>query len=202
MAIEKDPKISEQVVAIQGSKKKVYGFGVFTFIVVVVLVVFAIRPSVSTILSVREQIKIKQQYSEQLTAKIDALADLYREYTEFEETAKEVTLIFPNTGDFSLFMANIEGLAQKNNFALNNISFSEPDQEPQIQTGVLQTWKANITVIGEEKDLVPLMKDIEAMPMYPIIDRLSYSTEVDEDGKIRASISIIIYKIDDPLFYE
>ncbi|WKZ31515.1 MAG: hypothetical protein QY318_02005 [Candidatus Dojkabacteria bacterium] len=202
MAIEKDQKIIEQVESIKDSKKKVYGFTVFTFIVVIICVVFAIRPSVATIIRVQSEIKTKRQYKEQLEAKINAIGSLYAQFTQFEDTAKEVTLIFPHTGDFSLFMSNIEGLAEKNNFVLNNISFDEPDREPPIQTVVLENWRANITVIGKEEDIIPFMKDIEAMPMYPIIDKITYSTEEDSDGNIRASISILIYKIDDPLFYE
>lgn len=202
MALEKEQKISQQVEAVKASKKKVYGFTVFSFIVVIVCIAFAIRPSISTILRVRQEIKQKQQYYDQLNTKINALGALYAQFSQFEDTAEEVKLIFPNTGDFSLFMSNIEGITQRNNFELTNISFSEPDTPPPVKTAILEYWTASITVVGDEADVILLLKDIEAMPMYPIIDRVSYSTEKDENGKIRASITIMIYKIDDPLFYE
>lgn len=193
---------TEKVEVIQSKRKQVYGFGAFTVLVLVVLLVGAIRPSISTILRLNQEIKQKKIVLQQLIDKVNTINALKIQYDQFQSTAEDLRLVYPSTGDFSLFMANIEQLSKKYDYNLTSISFNDSDNPEDAGTSVLIPMNSVITIRGTDENLIPFIKAIEGMPMYPVVDKVSYNNQPTPEGDINFTISIVIYKIDDPLFYE
>jgi Tfp pilus assembly protein PilO len=202
VALDKGSKNLENVKVIQDKRKSVYKFGAFTFLVVIILVVGAIRPSIGTIITIWQEIQTKKEQVEVLDDKLDKHGELFEQYTSIEDDRERLRLLFPADQNFSLFLANIEELAKKHGFKLNSINFEEGDDTSVLNTVALINWSSTISVTGPESEMIPLMKDIETLPMYPIINRISYSSEENEEGDITMSMTILLYRVDDPLFYE
>lgn len=211
MALSKDTKNLENVKFIQNKQKKVYGFGAFTVFVLIVLVVGAIRPSISTIIRLNKEIEVKGVTVDTLNNKIKTIGSLASQYSGFEDTAVQLSLIYPNTGDFSLFLANIESICARNDMELKGILFDEMDPgDKDIPLTILTPASVNISVVGPEDNLVALLQDLEGLPMFPEIQRVSYGTKpitkADDDEsdieKLGFSINMKLYKIDDLLFFE
>jgi hypothetical protein len=59
-----------------------------------------------------------------------------------------------------------------------------------------------MSVSGKKVYLITLLKDLEAMPMYPVIENVSYNSDVDEDGNTSYSLALRIYHIENAKFYE
>ena len=174
-----------------------------TFIVATLLIVFAIVPTIQTVTDISKEIKKKEQVSEALKNKLAALTSLDGQYNEYKETFDDFTLIFPTSKNFSLLLANMDALVTRNGFSLSSISFSEyGGKNYSIATKTLKPYSVRMLVKGEKTYLMNLLKSLEEMPMYPVVENLSYSTKTDEDGNTSYSILIRVYHVDNMNFYE
>jgi hypothetical protein len=57
-----------------------------------------------------------------------------------------------------------------------------------------------MSVVGPESNINNLFKDLEAMPMYPVIDRFTYGQSEEEGGK-SFSLLMRIYHVENNNFY-
>lgn len=183
-------------------KKKGYFFAGATVLISILLVVFAIRPTLLTIAKINTEIKEKTRLNTLLDAKIDTLSKLDQQYTDLGADLSNLQLIFPDNGDFSLLMANVTGVLSKDGFQLSGINFDKySDKNFTLSTKLLIPWSVRLNVKGKPANLINLLKDLEALPMYPVIESFSYSSQTDENGLTNYSINLRIYKIDNNNFY-
>jgi Tfp pilus assembly protein PilO len=184
------------------SKTTMYYLSGFTVLVAILLIAFAIRPTLLTIDRIRGEIKEKEGIYEALDTKIEAMIQLDEQYSELEGQIESLQLIYPTSGNFSLFMSNIEAVVSRNGFSLRGLSFSDYDADLyDLTSTVLSPWSVQISVSGPESNLDNLFDDLQAMPMYPVIDRLSYSEDENDDGSKNFSIMMRIYHIENNKFY-
>jgi len=184
-------------------RKKGYIFAGITLAVSILLIVFAVRPTLLTISNINAEIKEETRLDTLLDAKIDTLSKLDKQYTEMKEDLSYLRLIYPDNKDFSLFMANSTGMLSKNGFTLTSISFDNYGEDNfDLVTKVLVPWSVRLNVKGKPSNLVNLLKDLEGLPMYPVIESLSYSSQKDENGLTSYSINLRIYEIENNNFYD
>lgn len=183
------------------TKQVMYYLSGFTFLVAILLIAFAIRPTLLTIDRINGEIKEKKRIQEALDNKIQAMVQLDEQYAEFSENLESLQLIFPTSGNFSLFMSNIDAVVSRNGFNLRGLSFSEYDNDLyNVNTVVLSPWAVQISVVGPPSNIDNLFDDLESMPMYPVVDRFSYGQDED-NGTKNFSISMRIYHIENNKFY-
>lgn len=182
------------------SKKVMYYLSVFTFLAAVLLIIFAVRPTILTISGIRKEIKEKESIHNALENKIEALANLDSQYSENKETLDSLQLLYPTSGNFSLFLSNIDAVISRNGFTLVNIGFSEYEDDISISTTAISPWGVSLSVSGPENNLDNLFDDLEAMPMYPVIENFSFG-ESDEGTMNSYSLSLRIYHVENNKFY-
>lgn len=185
-------------------KKKGYAFAIITVVISIVLVIFAIRPTILTISRINKEIKEKQSVDGALTQKISTLTELDKQYTEQKANFTSLKLIYPVNANFSLLLANIESVVSRNGYALGSVGFNKYDKNDnyKISAKYLVPWSLRVTVKGRVANLVNLLKDLEGMPMYPVIESVSYSSQVDKEGLTTFGIGMRIYQIENSNFYE
>lgn len=186
------------------SKKSEMIFTGLTYIAAILLIVFAIVPTVKTVQRIDSEIKSKKVTTEALKSKLAALTSLDGQYSANKETFDGITLIFPNNEDFSLFLANIDSIVSRNAFALNSIGFSkvrDRSKESTLNFTVLKPYAISLNVVGNKSGLIPFLNDLEALPMYPVIESISYSNQTDDQGNTSYSISLRAYNIEEVNFY-
>lgn len=199
-----DTRIEEKIKVIQSSKNKTYTFIGVTILILLVLLLGAIRPTIIKISTVIAEVEARKTLQTQLNSKIDAISKLSKEYnTDYKDLFADLSLVYPARGDFSLFMANVEQVTNKNNFELVSIGFESEkvDDSSTESYSILMPWYANVTIKGGRSDLIKLMRDIESFPNFPQITSVSFGDKVDDDGRMTFSMRILMYKIDDPEFY-
>lgn len=202
---EKNINTTEYIKIIKESpeKKKSYIFFGFSIFVMIILTVFAIRPTILTITRINKEIKEKSTVNSLLDTKINTLTLLDREYATSRKDLNNLELIFPADGNFSLFMSNIDAIVARNGFSLISINFDKYKGESfNVGTKVLVPKAARLSIRGKSTNLVNLLKDLEALPMYPVVESVSYSTQEDRDGLNSFSISLRIYDIENDKFFE
>jgi Tfp pilus assembly protein PilO len=184
-------------------KKNSYMFFGVTIIVVIILIVFAIRPTITTIRRINQEIKEKTRTNELLEKKINTLSELDKEYIDYKEEFDDLRLLFPAGDNFSLFLANIEAVTARNGFVLSSVRFDKyRGQEHSFGTRVLIPSAVSINVKGKEANLIGFLRNLEQLPMYPTIESLSYGTQRDADGLSSFNINLRIYSIENDKFYD
>lgn len=183
-------------------KKQMSYMSIFTVAISILLIAFAIRPTILTIDRINKEIKEKERIYKALEEKIEALSSLDQQYVENESSMNALELIYPTSRNFSLFLSNIDSIVARNGFVLKSVSFSEYDVDLYgVKTSVLAPWSVRISVSGQESNLVNLFRELEDMPMYPVIDRFGYGQEVRGEDRTY-SISMRIYHIPMNKFYD
>jgi len=166
------------------------------------LVVFAIRPTITTITRINEEIKEKERINNLLEKKIEALSELDKEYSANKEKFDDLELIFPAEENFSLLMANMGAIASRNGFSLGSISFNRYRGKYSPTTRVFIPQTLSLGVRGRQSNIVAFLRELEDWPLYPEIEAFSYSQQEDGDGTSSFSISLRIYSVGADKFYD
>ncbi len=197
----------DAITIINKKKQEVTLFIVITLVVLIVLISFPIRLMVLSVININNEIEGKRIIKEQLHTKISNLNQLNDQYQEIRENLEDFPLIFPNQGDYSLFVANIEEICSSNNFQLKGVGVSHDrarrNEEEQVFE-VLDTWSSNLSVVGKRSDLIDLLESFEAMPMYPTVASVSYENEDGEGAEkdlLNFSVTLQIYGVKSPGVY-
>jgi len=138
-----------------------------------------------------------------LEKKIDTLSELDKQYATSKKQFDNLELIFPADGNFSLFMSNIDAITARNGFALMSVNFDNYKGDSfTIGTRVLVPKAVRLSIRGKDSNLINLLRDLEALPMYPVIESVSFSTQTDKDGLSSFSLNLRIYNIENYNFYK
>lgn len=202
---EKKVNTAEYIKIIKESpeKKRSYIFFGFSIFVTIILVVFAIRPTITTITTINKEIKAKARTNNLLEEKINTLSELDKEYATNRKDFDDLELIFPADGNFSLLLANMEPVVARNGFSLSTLGFDVyKGKNYKMGTVVLVPYSLSFNVRGRSANIIGLLRDVEALPMYPVIESLSYSGEVSEDGLNSFRINLRVYSIENDNFYD
>jgi Tfp pilus assembly protein PilO len=184
-------------------KKRGYIFAGATIVVSILLIIFAVKPTLSTITQINSSIKEKNRLNIALDSKISTLSALDKQFEEVGTDLKNLKLIYPAEGNFSLLLANIHPILSRNGFYLNGINFDKyGDKNVSFTAKVLVPWTVKISTKGKITNVINLLKELEALPMYPVVESFAYTDQKDENGLTNFSINMRIYKIDNANFYE
>lgn len=182
-------------------QSKTYSFAIFTMIVVIVLIGGAIRPTIIKISQINNDIKVKKETNQQLENKIDALASLTNQYATKKLEIDTLPMVFPSQGNYSLIMSNIEQISKSNGFTVASINFGNTDKV-NLGTKVLKPWSVKINVSGDKANFIKYLQELEAMPMYPRINKLSFTQSYENGGRTQYSIELLLTRIEDSNFYQ
>jgi len=200
---EKNIDTTEYIKIIKESpeKKKSYIFFGFSIFATILLIVFAIRPTITTISRINNEIKGKTRTNELLGKKINTLSDLDKDYAENRKKFDDLELIFPVKENHSLFLANIEAIVARNGYSLSSVKFDRYKGDGQVNTTVLIPQSVSFTIRGRQANIVGLLRELEELPMYPVVESLSYSTQEGTDGLSSFAVNLRIYGIENDKFY-
>jgi hypothetical protein len=184
-------------------KNKSYAFFGFSIIVTMLLVAFAIRPTITTITRINQEIKEKTRTNDLLEKKINSLSDLDKEYAPNKESFEELEMVFPAGDNFSLLLANIELITSRNGHSLSSVRFERyRGVEYDLGTKVLVPYIMTFSARGREANIINFLRELEDLPMYPVIESFSYSTQQDEDGLNAFTVGLRVYHIENANFYK
>lgn len=193
------------ITTIKESKEKTNSYATigFTLIVIILLIVFAIRPTITKIVNIRKEIKEKNRISKLLDDRIQTLSSLDNDFQESKDKFEYLPLVFPESEKYVLVLSNIEPIVNRNSFKLSSLTFDKYDGESyNISTSVLKPTSLRITVLGLQSNFVNLLKDFESLPMYIVLESVSFgSSKASETNEVSYSLNLRLYNINEPKFY-
>lgn len=202
---EREVNTAEYIKVIKESpeKQRSYVFFGFSILVVIVLIVFAIRPTITTITRINKEIKEKERINTLLENKVTTLNELDKQYAPNKEAFDDLEMLFPPGDNFSLLLANIELITTRNGNKLSSVSFdSYKGKDYDIVTKALKPYMITFSARGREENILSFLRELEDLPMYPVIESFSYSTATGDDGTNAFTVSLRIYHVDNVNFYK
>ncbi len=184
------------------TKRNSYVSFAVSLLVSIVLIVFAVRPTISTIIQIRQAVQEKTRVNQQIQDRMDAISKLDAQIQEESEKFKTLKMIFPSEREYVLLLANIDSVISRNGFTLVSIGFDSYDGEGyKLKTSTLTPSSLRLNVSGRHSSFVNLLKDLESLPMFPVIESISFSSQKDETSNSNFSLNLRIYSVEQANFY-
>jgi Tfp pilus assembly protein PilO len=202
--VAQQPKSAGLLATIRESatKRNSYVSFAVSLLVSIVLIVFAVRPTISTIIQIRQAVQEKTRVNQQIQDRMDAISKLDAQIQEESEKFKTLKMIFPSEREYVLLLANIDSVISRNGFTLVSIGFDSYDGEGyKLKTSTLTPSSLRLNVSGRHSSFVNLLKDLESLPMFPVIESISFSSQKDETSNSNFSLNLRIYSVEQANFY-
>ncbi|MBP8979488.1 type 4a pilus biogenesis protein PilO [Candidatus Dojkabacteria bacterium] len=184
-------------------KRNSYASFAVSLLVSIVLIVFAVRPTVSTIIQIRQAVKEKTRVNKQIQARMDAISKLDAQIQEESEKFDALKMVFPAEREYVLLLANIDSVISRNGFTLTSIGFDSYDKEGyKLKTSTLSPSSLKLNVSGRHSGFINLLKDLESLPMFPVVENISFSSQKDDSSNSAFSLSLRVYSIEQANFYK
>ena len=184
-------------------KRNSYASFAVSLLVSIVLIVFAVRPTVSTIIQIRLAVKEKTRVNKQIQARMDAISKLDAQIQEESEKFDALKMVFPAEREYVLLLANIDSVISRNGFTLTSIGFDSYDKEGyKLKTSTLSPSSLKLNVSGRHSGFINLLKDLESLPMFPVVENISFSSQKDDSSNSAFSLSLRVYSIEQANFYK
>lgn len=166
---------------------KTYGSTIFTLIVIIIFIFFAIKPTVETILVLQKKLTETSDVLDKINKKANDLSLGKQNYDNLDPTIKsKITQAIPDTVALKSITQTLEQTAKSHDTSISAL---------QIQPIVIGTKSANsvgslseidftFNIEGEYANLIALLQDLKSSSRLISIDSLSLSKLTEGSGLI------------------
>jgi len=169
---------------------------------IAIFALFALKPTIITIVSLQKEIKLKNEIDQKLAKKVSALSQAQLVLAKVQNSLVYLDKTLPQEVEFTRFEREIEYLAVKNNVILADARFGQFDilgdnlgQELKKTSKTAYT-PLSFTVIagGSYQDLKNFLKDLEILDRLVIIDEIKFDKQAQVTGAdLQAKITGKVY---------
>lgn len=169
---------------------RTYGTTIFTIIIITVFTVFAIKPTVETILVLQKKEENFNQALEQINKKTESLTQAKENYENLDQNLKDKILSqIPDYPKFQTVIETLENTARRFEASVSALQIEPLVVETKEQgLGTLTEIGFTFNVEGVYQNLVSILQDLRRSSRLISIDRISFN-KVSETGSLIMSIS-------------
>lgn len=171
---------------IKQEKNQKYLYIILTLSVTIIFALFAINPTISTIVKLRKEIVDSKFVNEKLTQKVNALSSLSTAYLAIKSDLPFLMDAIPNNAEAPLLIAQIQSLGSEHSVNFSNIAISPISLNINNST---KSSELNFELSGKSsyENFNSFTKDLVNMQRVVVIDAISISKD-DESDDINLSI--------------
>lgn len=153
---------------------------VLTLAALSILGLFAINPTLSTIVRLQKELEDSKLVDQRLTEKINNLTLLQQEYVRLENDLPVVYAAIPQTPEAPLLIAQIQSAAEKSNVILiNTQTFQVEIEKPGIQKKY-SAFSFSLTADGQYQNLLQFLSTITNMERVVSVDIISITEKTGD----------------------
>lgn len=146
----------------------------FTFIALGILGIFAIGPTLSTIVTLKRQLSDSQEIQRQLQEKIANLSSLQQQYNQLSPDLPFVYSAIPATPQAPLFTAQLQTLIQSSNLHITAFRVEEVNMsENKPDSGLASSFTFTIQAKGNFEDMTAFVSKVTNMSRIVTIETFS-----------------------------
>lgn len=171
---------------------KIYLEIILSLITVAVFSVFAIKPTVTTIIELNNEIKAKQGMIAQMNRKITNLKTASNLLQSESQSLLLIEQAIPKTSDSEILLSQIESLANQNQLNILNISMSDvvvsgeqvkPTKKEEALPSNAKSLDFSVSVSGDYLNLYNFLSSMERLRRPIKVNGLSITSSTTESGK-------------------
>jgi type IV pilus assembly protein PilO len=163
---------------------------VLTIVSVIILAVFAINPTLSTIANLQKQLDDAKFVAEKLDIKINNLSTLQTKYETLKPDLPIIYASLPRKEEAALLTGQIQALAQENGLAVAIIQVTDFTESKSFSY-----FTFNVSMQGDYENLVGFLNKLVRMQRIVDLKDISItSPENSEDNLILSTRGIALFK--------
>ncbi len=167
---------------------------ILTFIALSFFALFAINPTISTILRLRRELADNQLTQEQLTQKINNLSSLGKQYQQIETDIPYVLGSLPQDPQISLLVAHLQSIAKDASVTLIGIQTFEVEiTTPKTAQKKYSSYSFSLSSEGDYNNTLKLIDSISTMQRVVSLDLIGLNRKADQSGIIQLSLKGTAY---------
>ena len=160
---------------------------IFTFVALAFLGIFAINPTITTIIQLDKQLDESQFVYEQLTTKINNLSSLQEQYATLTPALSVLYNAIPETAQVPTAIGQVQQLAATNNITIislttSPVSISDPKQPEGVKTHASFTFSLEAT--GTYANMIAFTSQLTTIDRIVTIESLSFFKDAQRDQLI------------------
>jgi Tfp pilus assembly protein PilO len=173
---EQYEKYLELIPDIKREKAQKYITIVLTLVTAIILGLFAINPTFSTIANLQKQIDDNNFVQQKLQQKINDLSSLQQKYNNLQPDLPVIYDGVPKTTEIPLFVAEIQSISKDSSLTITSIQVSEVDLTSQA-TKNNGSFDFTITANGTYENLINFLSKISHFQRVVALRNIILSTE-------------------------
>jgi Tfp pilus assembly protein PilO len=186
--------------SLQQKKSREYTTIILTILALIVFGIFAINPTLSTIVNLRKQLEDNQLLDQQLGEKILSLQSLQREYEELTPDLPLVEAALPPLPETPVLLGQLQSLARKNNLSVTEIQSSKiPYTKEGLGSNKTGSYVVSFTVAGLYTDINQFLKDSTTFDRVVTVDKVTIVRDVQGNRGLQGTADIKAYFDQKPL---
>lgn len=170
---------------------KNYGPTVFTLITISILIIFAIKPTVETILVLQKKLADSGEILQKITQKANDLSLGKKNYDNLDQNIKEkIAATIPDTVNLKSVIQALEQTAKRHEASVSALQIQPitVDTKTDNKMGSLSEISFTFNTEGDYKNLIALLQDLQSSSRLIMIDNLSLS-KASEGNSLIMSLS-------------
>lgn len=172
---------------------------VFSFLVVSLFGLYAIRPTIQTILTLKREIQDKTDISQKMEDKIGALIQAQAAYTQVESSLPVINEALPDSPEAIPLVIQLRNLARNNGLTLSSVQLpampllgkeaAPSGAKPTAPASVpgQQSLKFTIAVVGPYAAIQAFLAGIQEMRRIVVVESMSVAPDTTADPSASAS---------------
>lgn len=167
---------------------------ILTLIAISLFGMFAINPTLSTIVRLKKELADSQFAQNSLEEKIKNLSILQQKYVDIQEDIPYVLSSIPNTPSVPLLMAQIQSIAKDTNIRISNLQNLAVELfKPDVEEKKYFSYSFSLSGTGTFTDISIFLSRIVNMQRIINIETFSIDKSQDPTGDLRFSLQGISY---------
>jgi len=187
-------KYLELFPALKQEKTQKFTSIILTFMALSFFGIFAINPTISTIVRLRRELTDARFTETGLTQKISNLSSLGREYQQLENDIPYVLNAVPQDPQISLLVAQIQSVAQDSGVILEGVQTFEVEVlNPKTAQKKYSSFSFSVTAEGGYNEVLRLIDLISTMQRVVSLDIIALNRKADQSGTTQLSLKGTAY---------
>lgn len=153
---------------------------------------FAIRPTLTTIMTLRRQIKDANLVDQKLQEKINALSSASVEYEAIKPDLQIILTALPPEAKFAGFVKNLEKISSESGVIIADLSFQTINLSYQEATSAAKEIPIgfNLTISGNYSNLADFVRRLTSFERLATIGKMKFATsEGEEKESLRLTLT-------------
>lgn len=177
----------------QTEQIKTYTTLILTLVAIIGFSIFAISPTINTIIELRRQLSDSRFANEALENKIAALGSLQAQYTGFGTQLESINRALPTTPEVPALFARIQTLAEQNNVTIISMNSQEVELTKRSKTKVPSSFVFLVTVSGPYEQTLAFSEALTDFDRVVNIDEITINRENTTTGPLETTIRARAY---------